>query len=173
MSAMGSCDAELCPHWTGHGCICDVMGLERIKWCRDCRHATDDHDLAGDCTLCSECTGDPDAEVPVDPPLGLSPAAVSAVSAAAASLGEQGAGHLPPLPAVDWSVSKPGEAITLGFDGSRSRDRTTLTATRISDGRVFHLRLGLPALVRREPPGPPPLSVDGHEYRRRRRRRRG
>lgn len=33
-----------------------------------------------------------------------------------------------------------GEPITLGFDGSRSRDKTTLTATRISDGRVFHLR---------------------------------
>lgn len=33
-----------------------------------------------------------------------------------------------------------GEAITLGFDGSRARDKTTLTATRISDGRVFHLR---------------------------------
>lgn len=33
-----------------------------------------------------------------------------------------------------------GEPITLGFDGSRARDKTTLTATRISDGRVFHLR---------------------------------
>jgi len=23
------CDAELCPHWTGQGCICDVLDLQR------------------------------------------------------------------------------------------------------------------------------------------------
>ena len=22
-----ACDAELCPNWTGQGCICDVLGL--------------------------------------------------------------------------------------------------------------------------------------------------
>jgi hypothetical protein len=26
------CDAESCPHWTGHGCVCEVMDLPR----RDC-----------------------------------------------------------------------------------------------------------------------------------------
>ncbi|XBB66854.1 hypothetical protein ABFU82_22520 [Nocardioides sp. WV_118_6] len=48
---------------------------------------------------------------------------------------------------ADHRPLKPGEAITLGFDGSRSRDRTTLTATRISDGRVFHLRTWIPACM--------------------------
>jgi hypothetical protein len=38
----------------------------------------------------------------------------------------------------------PGEAITLGFDGSRSRDATVLTACRIRDGRLFHLRTWMP-----------------------------
>lgn len=46
---------------------------------------------------------------------------------------------------ADHRPLQPGEAITLGFDGSRSRDATVLTATRISDGRVFHLRTWLPA----------------------------
>ncbi len=40
---------------------------------------------------------------------------------------------------------EPGEPITLGFDGSRSRDATVLTACRISDGRLFHLRTWVPA----------------------------
>ena len=40
---------------------------------------------------------------------------------------------------------KPGEAIALGFDGSRSRDCTSLVASRLSDGRWFHLRTWDPA----------------------------
>lgn len=39
---------------------------------------------------------------------------------------------------------RPGERITLGFDGSRARDRTVLTACRIRDGRLFHLRTWIP-----------------------------
>jgi hypothetical protein len=35
---------------------------------------------------------------------------------------------------------RPGEAITLGFDGSNARDATTLIACRLSDGKLFQLR---------------------------------
>jgi len=42
-------------------------------------------------------------------------------------------------------VLRPGEAITLGFDGSRSRDATVITAVRLSDKTVFHLRTWVPA----------------------------
>lgn len=45
---------------------------------------------------------------------------------------------------ADHRPLEPGEPITLGFDGSRSRDATVLTATRISDGRAFHLRTWYP-----------------------------
>ena len=45
---------------------------------------------------------------------------------------------------ADYRPLQPGEAITLGFDGSRSRDATVLTACRISDGRLFHLRTWVP-----------------------------
>lgn len=38
-----------------------------------------------------------------------------------------------------------GEAIALGFDGSRSRDSTVLSATRLRDQRIFHLRTWVPA----------------------------
>lgn len=37
-----------------------------------------------------------------------------------------------------------GDRITIGFDGSRSRDATVLTACRIRDGRLFHLRTWVP-----------------------------
>jgi hypothetical protein len=40
---------------------------------------------------------------------------------------------------------EPREAVALGFDGSRSRDCTTIVAARISDGRWFHLRTWDPA----------------------------
>lgn len=40
---------------------------------------------------------------------------------------------------------EPREAVTLGFDGSRSRDATALWACRISDGRWFRLGLWNPA----------------------------
>lgn len=49
------------------------------------------------------------------------------------------------------SVLAAGEAVTLGFDGSRTRDKTTLTATRISDGRVFHLRTFTPECLCENP----------------------
>lgn len=52
---------------------------------------------------------------------------------------------------VDHRPLETGEAITLGFDGSRSRDATTLTATRISDGRVFHLRTWIPSCMCADP----------------------
>lgn len=44
----------------------------------------------------------------------------------------------------DHDPLKPGEAITLGFDGSRARDATVITACRIRDGRLFHLRTFIP-----------------------------
>jgi hypothetical protein len=50
-----------------------------------------------------------------------------------------------------------GEKITLGFDGSRSRDATALTACRVRDGRIFHLRTVLPAC----PCGPKPRHRRG------------
>lgn len=37
-----------------------------------------------------------------------------------------------------------GESITLGFDGSHARDGTALIATRIRDGRQFHMQTWLP-----------------------------
>ncbi|WP_067967505.1 hypothetical protein [Nocardiopsis trehalosi] len=37
------------------------------------------------------------------------------------------------------ALLEPGEKIALGFDGSRSRDATSLVACRISDGRLFPL----------------------------------
>lgn len=40
---------------------------------------------------------------------------------------------------------EPGQMIALGFDGSRSLDCTSLVASRISDGRWFHLRTWKPA----------------------------
>lgn len=40
---------------------------------------------------------------------------------------------------------EPGEMIALGFDGSRSRDCTSIVASRIGDGRWFHLRTWNPA----------------------------
>lgn len=52
----------------------------------------------------------------------------------------------PRNPAYDAKVDalQPGQAITLGFDGSRSRDMTVLDAVRISDGRVFPLKSWTP-----------------------------
>lgn len=35
---------------------------------------------------------------------------------------------------------RPGEQIALGFDGSKARDATALIASRMSDGKLFHLR---------------------------------
>lgn len=35
---------------------------------------------------------------------------------------------------------RPGEQVALGFDGSKSDDATALIASRLSDGRLFHLR---------------------------------
>lgn len=40
---------------------------------------------------------------------------------------------------------KPGDKIAIGFDGSRSQDCTSLVASRISDGRWFHLKTWNPA----------------------------
>lgn len=40
---------------------------------------------------------------------------------------------------------KPEETICLGFDGSRSRDCTSLVASRLSDGRWFHIKTWNPA----------------------------
>ncbi len=45
---------------------------------------------------------------------------------------------------------RPGDAIALGFDGSRKRDATTLVACRLRDMRLFHLRTW----------EPPPLTAE-------------
>jgi hypothetical protein len=48
---------------------------------------------------------------------------------------------------IQWDIMakddalKPGEQICLGFDGSKYRDATALIASRISDGRLFTLRV--------------------------------
>jgi hypothetical protein len=47
--------------------------------------------------------------------------------------------------ANDETPLMPGEAIALGFDGSRTRDCTALRACRIRDGRLFHIRIWNPA----------------------------
>jgi hypothetical protein len=47
--------------------------------------------------------------------------------------------------ARDDDPLRPGDAITLGFDGSRSGDATSLRACRIRDGRLFYLRVWVPA----------------------------
>lgn len=39
----------------------------------------------------------------------------------------------------EGTTLEPGEPICLGFDGSRSRDATSLVAARVSDGRIFPL----------------------------------
>lgn len=39
---------------------------------------------------------------------------------------------------------RPGDAIALGFDGSRSRDATVIAATRVRDQRVFPMRVWIP-----------------------------
>jgi len=46
----------------------------------------------------------------------------------------------------DHRPLQPGDKIALGFDGSRSRDATVLTACRLSDGRLFHQRTWVPAM---------------------------
>jgi len=52
---------------------------------------------------------------------------------------------------IRWDALKrardlsPGDAIALGFDGSRSSDCTSIVASRLSDGRWFHLRTWDPA----------------------------
>jgi hypothetical protein len=40
---------------------------------------------------------------------------------------------------------KPGEMVCLGFDGSRTRDCTSIVASRVTDGRWFHLKTWDPA----------------------------
>ena len=49
--------------------------------------------------------------------------------------------------AIRWDAAartddplRPGQAVALGFDGSKSDDATALVASRLSDGRLFHLR---------------------------------
>lgn len=52
------CDAEMCPNWTGHGCICEVMDLDRAD--RDECCGVGPHlwtDTGGGVEVC-ECCGD-------------------------------------------------------------------------------------------------------------------
>jgi hypothetical protein len=42
---------------------------------------------------------------------------------------------------------EPGEAISLGFDGSRARDATVLVACRLSDGRLFKIGAWVPGEI--------------------------
>lgn len=51
---------------------------------------------------------------------------------------------------------KPGEAITLGFDGSLTNDATALVGCRVSDGHVFPIRIWEP----RRDKGPKRAAVD-------------
>lgn len=44
-----SCTAEMCPYWTGHGCICAVLNLEL-----QCIHEMDDELIDGVCIHCGE-----------------------------------------------------------------------------------------------------------------------
>ena len=46
--------------------------------------------------------------------------------------------------AHDAAPLRPGDAVCLGFDGSRARDATALVACRISDGRLFPLGCWVP-----------------------------
>lgn len=69
-------------------------------------------------------------------------------------LDEQSVGTRPAIDPTKWADGevltdplRPGEIITLGFDGSRSRDATALIACRVRDGKLFHLRTWLPELV--------------------------
>lgn len=52
----------------------------------------------------------------------------------------------------------PGERVTLGFDGSRARDATVLTACRIRDGRIFHLHTWFPTCMCGADPGHSPAE---------------
>lgn len=45
----------------------------------------------------------------------------------------------------DYDPLQPGELVTLGFDGSRTRDCTALKICRIRDGRLFHANIWDPA----------------------------
>lgn len=51
----------------------------------------------------------------------------------------------------------PGQAVCLGFDGSRARDATALVASRLSDGRLFRLGCWVPRIGS---PGRPAVPVD-------------
>ena len=62
--------------------------------------------------------------------------------------------------ARDDDPLRPGEEITLGFDGSRSRDATVLTACRVRDGRIFHLRTWVPQCCCDSPDHPPMVCPD-------------
>lgn len=51
-----------------------------------------------------------------------------------------------PMPGeVDLDPLRPKDAVTLGFDGSRSRDATALILCRIRDGRLFRQNIWVPA----------------------------
>lgn len=51
----------------------------------------------------------------------------------------------------DHDPLKRGDAITIGFDGSRSRDATVLTACRIRDARLFELHTWMPRCMCEDP----------------------
>jgi hypothetical protein len=45
---MSRCDQELCPQWTGSGCVCEVLDIEQPERCQRCGRPTD----LGECDLC-------------------------------------------------------------------------------------------------------------------------
>lgn len=54
---MADCDAELCEHWTGQGCVCAVLDIERPHRCDVC-DLPDLHNGAGDgigSCMCHRC----------------------------------------------------------------------------------------------------------------------
>lgn len=61
---MRGCDAELCENWTGFGCVCEALDLDKPlsvdSVCADCGCSLDDHNddrYGGDCTACGDCGG--------------------------------------------------------------------------------------------------------------------
>ena len=55
---MSRCGAEMCIHWTGQGCICEVLGEEPEMECQVCGHFVERLSPAGWCDNCEEAVAD-------------------------------------------------------------------------------------------------------------------
>jgi len=62
---MSACDQELCPQWSGSGCVCEVFSLDRPERCDQCGWPMV-HGKCGQCGhidydhWCSDCSDDPE-----------------------------------------------------------------------------------------------------------------